>query len=361
MKHMQRLKAAIIGGGIAGAELLRNALPGPFELTLIEPKQQIECQALYPEYLAGMVEIEDVTAPLKPFCERIGATFVNERAIRLEGNLVICDRSQVEYDLAIIATGAVQNYFGIKGSDRTFSVNSLEGVMKAREFLEARKPDKIAIIGAGLTGIETACNLMECTDATLHLVETKTRILPQFSENISRMIEKTLSEKNIKILTSAKVLEIKENQIELFGGQSVECDMAIWTAGIKPCDFVQNLQFAKCKGEWILADPYLRASENIFVLGDNAWIEINGKVASKTAVEAEHQARHMAKNLTQLADGKDLERYSILASTDTQVALISLGRKCAVGVYGNMCFSMPTKLIHALKYWIDKSFIQRFK
>jgi NADH dehydrogenase len=186
-------------------------------------------------------------------------------------------------------------------------------------------------------------------------------MLPQFSENISRMIEKTLSEKGIKTLASTKVLEIKEDRIELSGGKSMECDMAIWTAGIKPCDLVQSLPFAKWKDEWILADPYLRASENVLVLGDNAWIDIEGKVASKTAVEAEHQARHTARNLTRLAEGRDLLRYSILASTDTQVALISIGRECAVGVYGNICLTMPTKLIHAMKYWIDKSFIQRFK
>lgn len=355
------MKVAVIGGGIAGAELLRNALPSPLEITLIEPKRLIECQALYPEFLAGLVKIEDVTAPLKPFCERIGATFVNERALRLEKNLVICERSQVEYDLAIIATGAVQNYFGILGAERTFSANSLEGVIKGRKFLETRKPNEIAIIGAGLTGIEIACNLLECTDATINLIETKTRILPQFSENISGMIEKVLSEKGIKVLATTKVLEIKEDQIELSGGKSMKCDMAIWTAGIKPCDLINSLSFAKWNDEWILVDPYLRASENIFVLGDNAWIDIDGKVASKTAVEAEHQAQHMARNLAQLAERKNLLRYSILASTDAQVALISLGRECAVGVYGNMCLTMPTKLIHALKYWIDKSFIKRFK
>jgi len=355
------LKVAIIGGGIAGAELLRNALPGPSEITLIEPKQQIECQALYPEYLAGIVRIEDLTAPLKPFCERVGARFVNERAIRLEKNLVICNKSQIEYDLAIIATGAVQNYFGILGADRTFSVNTLDGIIKARDFLERRKPDKIAIIGAGLTGIEIACNLTESIDASIYLVETKTRLIPQFSENVSCMIEKTLSEKGVKTLLSTKVQEIEEDRIILSDGRSMECDMAIWTAGIKPCDLVQSLPFAKWRDEWILADPYLRASENIFALGDNAWIDIDGKVASKTAVEAERQARHMAANLARLAEGKNLKRYSILASTDSQVALISIGRECAVGVYGDMCVTMPTKLIRALKYWIDKSFIQRFK
>ncbi len=53
MKSPQRLKVAIIGGGIAGAEVVRTALPGSYDIALIEPKSQIECQALYPEYLAG--------------------------------------------------------------------------------------------------------------------------------------------------------------------------------------------------------------------------------------------------------------------------------------------------------------------
>lgn len=56
-----------IGSGIAGAEILRNALPGPFEITLIEPKQQIECQALYPEYLASMVGMKTLPHPWSLF------------------------------------------------------------------------------------------------------------------------------------------------------------------------------------------------------------------------------------------------------------------------------------------------------
>ena len=42
------MKVAVIGGGIGGAELIRVAAPCPLEFTLIEPKKQIEMQALYP-------------------------------------------------------------------------------------------------------------------------------------------------------------------------------------------------------------------------------------------------------------------------------------------------------------------------
>jgi len=44
-----------------------------------------------------------------------------------------------------------------------------------------------------------------------------------------------------------------------------------------------------------------------------------------------------------------------------QVALISLGADCAVGVVGKTCIGVPTRLIYSLKSWIDKSFIKRFK
>jgi len=363
MSDHSRLKVAVIGGGIAGAELIRKALPGPYDITLIEPKNQIECQALYPEYIACNASLDDLVAPLKPFCDRVGAELINEHAVSLEESKVVCDKSIVEYDLAIIATGAVQNYFGIRGAEKAFSVNTFSGAMRARDYLERKSPEQIVIIGSGLTGVETACALSDSLNADIHVVETKNRLLPQFSENVSSLIEKTLSRKGVKTLVSMRVQEICDDSILFSDGESLECDMAIWTGGIKPCEFVQGLTLPKWKDEWILTNDGLRASDDIFVIGDSAWISIDGKVASKTAAEAEHQAKHMARNLKRLAEDREPLRYPILASTDAdaQVALISIGREHAVGVYGGMCITMSTKLIYALKYWIDKSFINRFK
>ncbi len=67
------MKVAVIGGGIAGAELIRVASPGPLEFTLIEPKKQIEMQALYPEYLGGVARLQDLAAPLKTFLRARGS------------------------------------------------------------------------------------------------------------------------------------------------------------------------------------------------------------------------------------------------------------------------------------------------
>lgn len=354
------MKVAVIGGGVAGAELIRVATPAHLEFTLIEPKSQIELQALYPEYLGGLAKLEELTAPLRPFCDRMGSDLLNERALRLEDNTVVCDKSRVEFDAAVIATGAAQNYFGVRGAEKTFSVNTLEETTRARRFVEEKNPDRIMIMGSGLTGVETAAVLSESLDASIYIVEARDRVLPQFSTQTSTLIEKALAKKGVNILTSHQVCEVKEDCILFADGVCLDCDMAIWTAGIKPPEFVQNLSFPK-KNSWILVGPHLLAKDGVFAMGDCAWVEVDDKLATKTAVEAERQAKHTARSLTRLAEGKSLERYSVRASTDSQVALISLGCDCAVGVVGKMCIGAPTRLIYSLKSWIDRSFIRRFK
>jgi NADH dehydrogenase len=354
------MKVAVIGGGVAGAELIRVASPGPLEFTLIEPKRQIEMQALYPEYLGGLARIQELTASIKPFCERVGAAHVQEKALHLDGNAVVCEKSRVDFDYAVVATGAVQNYFGIKGVENTFSINTLEETKRARRFVEDKNPERIMIMGSGLTGVEAASILAGSLDASIYVIEARDRVLPQFSPQTSQLVEKALSKKGVNILTSTQICEVKEDCILFGDGTCLDCDMAIWTAGVKPSQFVQDLQLPKKNG-WILVNPYLVARDNIFAIGDCAWVEIDIKLATKTGLEAERQAKHIARSLTRLAEGKPAERYSVRASTDSQVALISLGCDCAVGVVGKMCIGAPTRLIYSLKSWIDKSFIKRFK
>ncbi|AEB68148.1 MAG TPA: FAD-dependent oxidoreductase [Methanothrix soehngenii] len=354
------MKVAVIGGGIAGAELIRVAAPCPLEFTLIEPKKQIEMQALYPEYLGGVARLQDLAAPLKPFCERVGAHHIQEKALRLEGSTVVCERSQVEFDYAVIATGAAQNYFGIRGVENTFSINTLEETKRARRFVEDNYPERIMIMGSGLTGVEAASILAESLDASIYVIEARERVLPQFSAQTSELVERALSKRGVNILTSTQVAEVKKDCIMFTDDTCLDCDMAIWTAGVKPSQFIQDLDLPKKNG-WLLVDPYLNLKSNLFAIGDCAWVEIDGRLATKTGLEAERQAKYLARHLSHLIKGRALERYSVRASTDSQVALISLGSDCAVGVVGKTCIGVPTRLIYSLKSWIDKSFIKRFK
>lgn len=358
MRSSPRL--VIVGGGIAGAELIRLLSNTDIEISLIEPKHQIECQALYPDYLAGLVGIDDMIAPLDDFCERSGALHISERALELEDGVVVCQRSRVEYDVLVIAVGAEQNFYGVKGSENAFSVNTFEGTLHAREFIERESPDRIMVVGSGLTGVEVASVLADSLESSIYIVEMQNRILPQFPERISRLVERILFERGVSILTSTQVSEIQRESITFADGTTLDCDMTIWTTGIKPTQFVENLRLPKKRG-WLLTDPYLRVQDDIFAIGDCAWVEIEQKLATKTGIEAERQAKHMAENLKRMIRRRPLTQYSILACTENPIALISTGCGRAVGVYGRTCVTIPARLLRAVKIWIDKSIVSRYK
>ena len=356
-----RIRLVVIGGGIAGAELVRTASSKKaLDITLIDPKPRLEVQALYPEYLVGKAKVEDMTAPLYPFCQRVGANFINDHALNLSDGKVICTRWEVEYDVLVIAVGTQQDYFGIEGAEKAFSINTLDETISARQFMEQKSPERIIVIGSGLTGVETASVLADNLDASICLIEAKDRLLPQFPPAVSSHVQKWLSSKDVKLLTCTTVSKVSQEMVTFSDGTSMDCDMAIWTTGIKPPELVESLDLPKHQG-WLQTDPYLRVRDDIFALGDNAWIEVDGRVATKTGIEAERQARHMCQNLTRMVDGLPLNPYSVLASTDTPIALISTGSSCAVGVYGGLCLAMPSRLLHALKMWIDKSIANRYK
>jgi NADH dehydrogenase FAD-containing subunit len=63
--------------------------------------------------------------------------------------------------------------------------------------------------------------------------------------------------------------------------------------------------FAWKKNGWILVDPHLNAQGNVFAMGDCAWIEVDGKLATKTGLEAERQAKYLAHHFRNLDYGGD--------------------------------------------------------
>ena len=202
--------------------------------------------------------------------------------------------------------------------------------------------------------------LAESLDASIYSIEARDRVLLQFSAQTSALVEKALSKKGVNIFTSIQVAEVKEDCIMFTDNTCLDCDMDIWTAGIKPGQFVQDLELPKKNG-WILVNSHLNAEKNIYAIGDAAWVEIDAKLATETGLEAERQAKYLAGHFRNMIKGRAFEKYSVRASADSQVALISSGPNCAMGVMGKTCIGVPTLLIYSLKRWIDKLFKKRFK
>jgi len=340
------MDVVVVGGGLAGAEFVRHASKLPVNITLIEPKDYMVCQALLPELLSGKVEEEEVLVDLKEFCSRVGVEFVKDRAERVEEGFVITrGGKEVEYDVLVVAVGAETNH--LEGAEE---VNTLEGVVRAKRALN--DAERVIVVGSGITGVETALELSEM-GYEVSVVEGTGRILPSFSLKVSNFVYKILMKEGVDVRTSAMVVRVDEDGV-VTGRGKVFGDVVIWCAGLRPSSFLECLDVPKERG-WVRVDPFLRAN-SLFAVGDCAHVEVRGKVATKTVLEAEMQARHVARNLERMLKGCRLAEYRVRSSLEEPIAMITLARNRAILVYKGVAITRPMKAI----YWIKKMAVRRF-
>ncbi len=349
------MNVVVIGGGIAGMEFLRHASKLPISLTLIEPKDNMVCQALLPELLSGKVEKDEICVNVGEFCSRMGIEFVRDRAEYIENGVVLTNKGkQVEYDVLIIAVGADINYYGIEGAEKTYNINTLDAALRARRDLN--KVRRVLVIGSGVTGIETALELAEL-GFDVCIVECMNRILPTFNLKISNFVYKVLKKENIEVRTSTAVLKVDREGVITNSGR-IYGDMVIWCAGLRPARFLEDLDVPKERG-WVRVDRFLRAGD-FFVIGDCAHVEIDGKVATKTAFEAEKQAKHVMDNVGRILREEKLRGYKIGSSVDRPIAMITLARNRAILVYKGVMVSRPMSILYRLKKIMVNKFLAGF-
>ena len=276
-------------------------------------------------------------------------------------DIALLPERSLPYDTLILAIGSTTNFFNVEGAAQY--ALALDTVAQAERFRRllisalVRAPSKaegnarplvrVAIVGAGATGVELAAELRNTAselrdfgvhkldpwqDVTITVIEGSPRILPALPERISSETARLLSELGVALLTGDQVAKVEESVIHTQGGQYIPTDLTVWTAGIKGPAVLATLEGMEVtRGNQIVVDMTLQSKSdpNIFAFGDCAacpWPAI-GKNVPPRAQAAHQQASFLAKAIPRYLAGEPLPafEYRDLGS------LISLGRLTAVG------------------------------
>jgi NADH:ubiquinone reductase (H+-translocating) len=374
-------RIVVVGGGAGGLELatqLGNKLGGrkKAHITLIEKKRTHFWKPHLHEIAAGSMDIGVyqtnylAQAHWHHFRYRVGemigldrgprhvivAPFVDEDGDR------VTPKRRFGYDTLIIAVGSLTNDFGTPGV-REHAI-SLETVAEAERFHrrlvnacirayaqgEALRDEqlRVAIIGAGATGVELAAELHNTTrtlvsygfdridperDIKLVLIEAADRILPALAPRVSAAANKMLDSLNISVRTSARVAEVMPGGVKLATGEVIPTELVVWAAGVKAPDFLGNLDGLETNRiNQLVVRPTLQTTrdDNIFVIGDCAacpWLGRPGTTVPPRAQSAHQQATHMVKQIAARLGSKPLTewRYRDFGS------LVSLSNYSTVG------------------------------
>ena len=137
--------------------------------------------------------------------------------------------------------------------------------MKMKKLLKGKK--RIAVIGAGLTGVEVA-HALATLGKKVTLLEYEEYILGAMLDGeMAERVQEYLSEEGIKLMVNARIREVRRKKILLEEG-IVSHDLAVCCTGLEP--EVTLAKDAGIKtGKGIIVDEYMRTSErNIYACGD---------------------------------------------------------------------------------------------
>ncbi len=203
------------------------------------------------------------------------------------------------------------------------------------------------VIGAGPTGVELAGAFAEIAlhamkrdfrnidpgQAKIILVEGMDRVLPPYPEDLSARARRQLESFDVEVRTGALVSGVDENGIAL-GKERIEARTVVWAAGVQASPLGRSLGAPVDRAGRVRVAPDLSlpGDPRIFVAGDLALVEQDGRSVPGVAPAAIQQGKHAARNVARLAAGHE----AIPFRYRDKGSLATIGRAAAVADFGRI-------------------------
>ncbi|MEB3256094.1 MAG: FAD-dependent oxidoreductase [Synechococcaceae cyanobacterium] len=324
----------IVGGGFAGlytALALAEQRRHP-PILLIEPAERFLFLPLLYELLSGELRRWEIAPRYEELLAGRGVAWLQDRVERIDlgtRTLVTHGGRRLPWGRLVLACGGEAESFGVPGVDRcAMGFRSLADVERLQALLarlrgERRPLQRLAVVGAGPTGVELACKLADLAggSALVELIEQGERLLPHNRGFSREQAEQALRRRDVRLRTRTRVTAVEPDRIQLVseapgGGPSEErlpVQGVVWTAGLRfqppllaPEPSRDRLGRLLCHN-----DLRLRGHDHVFVVGDLAHVPGDDDEAPlpSTAQVAFQQAPVAAANLLHSFAGEPLQPF----------------------------------------------------
>jgi NADH dehydrogenase FAD-containing subunit len=141
--------------------------------------------------------------------------------------------------------------------------------------------------------------------ARIVLLDGGPRILASFAEELSQKAHEHLRRLGVEIRTGKNVEHIDEEGV-VVGGERIPSRTVIWTAGVKPSPAGKWLNAKTDHAGRVLVEPDLSVPDlpDVFVVGDTAHLEHDGKPLPGVAQVAMQQGRYAGKVIASRVAGR---------------------------------------------------------
>lgn len=327
-------KVVVIGGGISGLETGLRVERKGFEVKIIEPKDKMVFYPSVHRLLEGESE-NSFTIDYDSKFKGRNIEHVDQKASRIDFDQknVVTETQELNYDYLVLATGSETKFYNIPGHEKAKTMRFKEDPKEIFQAINDGAIDHITVVGGGATGVEAVSSLLELRkemNFSVRLVHGGDRLLPSCNGELSESVEESLDSREVEIELGNRVVEIRDESVILDSGKDLETDLVLWAGGVKPNEFIENIDIEQNE-RGIEVDKYMQAEkENVFAVGDNCSYE--GK--SSRALYGIFEAQTAAENITRISEGKTLEERNIKWDPE----IIYLGKGDSALEFGDICF-----------------------
>jgi NADH dehydrogenase len=367
-----RPRVVIVGGGFGGLYAARALEDADVRVIVVDRhNHHIFAPLLYQVATAGL-NPSDIATPIRSVLsaqDNATVLMAEVTAVDTAGKKLLLADGELAYDYLILAAGVTHSYFGHdEWAEHAPGLKSIEDALDLRRrvlvaFEAAERetdPERrrawmtFVVIGAGPTGVEMAGAMAEVAHKTLRrdfrridpgqarvlLVEGQDRVLPGFDPSLSPKAQRQLDRLGVETLLGVRVTDIDDEGVTLqrpAGSERIPARTAMWAAGVKASPLARTLGVPLDRAGRVVVNPDLSVPghEEIFVVGDLAAVEDDGKPVPGLAPAAIQGGRQTAANIVRRLRGDPTRpfRYRDKGS------LATIGRAAAVGSLGKLKLS----------------------
>jgi len=357
-------RVVVIGSGFAGLAVIQGLKRAPVDVTVIDRQNFHLFQPLLYQVATATLNPSDIASPIRRIVrhqKNVETQLADVTGFDLDRKVVILADGEVPFDTLVVAAGATHSYFGHpEWEEYAPGLKSIEDALAIRRRMllafEAaeREPDEelrrewltFVIVGAGPTGVELAGALRDVAKMTLArdfthidpasarvvLLEGSPRVLPPYVPELSESAKRQLEGLGVEVRVGAMVTNIDAEGVEV-GDERINARTVLWAAGVAASPLGKALGAPLDRAGRVLVEPDLTlpGHPDVYVLGDLAYLEQDGKPVPGVAPAALQMGRHTARNIARTVRGKAREPFRYV----DKGSLATIGRGAAVAQIGS--------------------------
>jgi NADH dehydrogenase len=344
------------------------------------------------EYLSGEVEAWHIAPKYGELLDsHIHVNQTSVSSVEFQNQTVSLANGQtLDYDVLVLAPGAITNYAGVPGAaEFALPFRELEDADRLRErmvrALDRVPPDlppqdtrsalTFVIVGGGASGVELATKMADLLNDAFRrralsgeprviVIEMGDKLVPGMGGEIREYVEGALRESRVETHTLTKVVQVTQDSVTIeHDGTRTQIPAAavVWVGGVQINPLVKTLELEKTSRGLVSVLPTLQtvSHDNVFALGDIAYVPDAAPTLAGTAQLALQEAHLVARNIAALLEGgkletKHFEELGEAVSLGTERAAVLAGGKAFGGQLARQArFAMYTSRLptwhHRLK------------